>query len=145
MSPHVTHRLKKTLLSKKRRTILRTLGSSFFQKLIRILIKTNIKDPCTGMWLFNKQSITKLLPPHSDKMYFTLYLNLHLLKSKIPFHEFSINYDRITEQSKLNPYSDRIISLYTIIKYRVCYTRVINFLCLLHRCRGITYYYTAST
>lgn len=98
---------------------IRTLGNTFFKKIISGLYGKSIKDPCSGMWAFKKSELLKFFDKFPNKLQFTLFLSLYLLKNKINFKEVPINYKDRTGVSKLNPLKDGLMFLYIIINFRL--------------------------
>ena len=94
---------------------IRTLGNTFFKKIISGLYGKSIKDPCSGMWIFKKSELLKFFNKFPNKLQFTLFLSLYLLKNKINFAEVPINYKDRTGISKLSPLKDGLMFLYIII------------------------------
>ncbi len=98
---------------------IRSFGNLFFKKIISFLYKKSIKDPCSGMWVFKKSEVLKFFNLFPNKLQFTLFLSLYLLKNKIPFAEVPISYNERTGVSKLNPIKDGLMFLYLILKFKL--------------------------
>ncbi len=95
--------------------LMRKLGNQFYKYCIFLLSFTLIPDPCSGFRLFHKETF-KDIHSFPNDLSFSLALTVYCIRHKINFHFVDINYKERLGQSKLIPFKDGFVFLFTLFK-----------------------------
>lgn len=94
------------------------LGNFFLSFLIRALYSIKLQDSQSGMWVFKKDILSKLIVRSND-MAFSQEIKIDAIYyNKLRWNEIEINYSIRQGKSKLNPLKHGILNLMSIIRKR---------------------------
>jgi len=94
---------------------IRYIGNTIYKYLIFLFSLSWVSDPCSGFRLFYKNTFQQILS-FPDDLSFSLALTIYCIKKKIPFKIIDIHYKERLGRSKLIPFKDGLLFLYTLLK-----------------------------
>ncbi|NCC70063.1 glycosyltransferase family 2 protein [bacterium] len=107
------------LKEKKSMNRLNRIGNWGLTVFFNILCFSKIKDSQSGMWVFNKKILEKIIIS-SDNMTFSEEIKMEaILNKEIKFKEINIEYYKRTGKSKLNAIRDGFENLFFLFRKRI--------------------------
>lgn len=86
--------------------LLRTLGNKLYTGLIRAVYQVQLPDACSGMRLFRRRVLSKVITCNNPGLGFSIELTCRMIVDSCRYHFVNINYNERKGASKLNLIAD---------------------------------------